>query len=135
MNGSRVACRVVRAEGAAAWRCRRPKPHELAEHPRLREVVERKLASHWSPQQISGRLVHDHPDDQETRVSHENTCRAPFVQARGALRKGLATCLCSGRTHGGAQAPGVLHTGEPQRQPDLHQPQPQRARDARRTVA
>jgi IS30 family transposase len=60
--------------------------------------VERKLALHWSPQQISARLVHDFPDDQEMRVSHETIYKSLFVQARGALRKELANCLRSGRT-------------------------------------
>jgi len=98
VNGSRAAYRVLRAEDSAAWRCRRPKPYKLAENPRLREAVERKLALHWSPQQISARLVHDYPDDQEMRVSHETIYKSLFVQARGALRKELATCLRSGRT-------------------------------------
>ena len=97
-NGSRAAYRVCRAEDSAAWRCRRPKPYKLAENPRLREAVERKLTQHWSPQQISARLVHDYPDDQEMRVSHETIYKSLFVQARGALRKELASCLRSGRT-------------------------------------
>jgi transposase, IS30 family len=97
-NGSRAAYRVCRAEDSAAWRCRRPKAYKLAENPRLREAVERKLTLHWSPQQISARLVHDYPDDQEMRVSHETIYKSLFVQARGALRKELASCLRSGRT-------------------------------------
>jgi transposase, IS30 family len=52
----------------------------------------------WSPQQISARLFHDHPDDAEMRVSHETIYRSLFVQARGALRKELSACLRTGRT-------------------------------------
>jgi len=70
----------------------------LAEHPRLCREVERRLAEHWSPQQIAARLVRDYPDDLEMRVSHETIYRSLFVQARGALRKELTACLRTGRT-------------------------------------
>jgi len=59
--------------------------------------VERLLAERWSPEQIAHRLVHDHPEDQEMRVSHETIYRSLFVQARGSLRTELAACLRSGR--------------------------------------
>jgi transposase, IS30 family len=97
-NGSRASYRAWKAEDSAAWRARRPKPYKLAENPRLRQEVERKLALRWSPQQISARLIHDYPDDQEMRVSHETIYRSLFVQARGALRKELTACLRTGRT-------------------------------------
>jgi IS30 family transposase len=38
----------------------------------LRQVVEAKLASRWSPQQIAGWLTRAYPDDRELRVSHES---------------------------------------------------------------
>jgi IS30 family transposase len=97
-NGRRRGYRVSRAEDAAARHARRPKPYKLVENAVLRAEVERKLALKWSPQQISARLVRDYPDDAEMRVSHETIYRSLFVQARGALRKELATCLRSGRT-------------------------------------
>ena len=64
----------------------------------LREEVERRLALRWSPQQIAARLKKDYPDKPEMRVSHETIYRSLFVQARGALRRELASCLRTGRT-------------------------------------
>jgi IS30 family transposase len=60
--------------------------------------VERRLLERWSPQQIAARLVRDYPEDRDMRVSHETIYRSLFVQARGALRKELTTCLRTGRT-------------------------------------
>ena len=97
-NGQRDAYRAWRADQTAARRARRPKPEKLATHPRLCREVERRLFERWSPQQIAARLVCDYPDDREMRVSHETIYRSLFVQARGALRKALATCLRTGRT-------------------------------------
>ena len=96
-NGQRDAYRAWRADQTAARRARRPKPEKLATHPRLCREVERRLLERWSPQQIAARLVCDYPDDREMRVSHETIYRSLFVQARGALRKALATCLRTGR--------------------------------------
>ncbi len=98
LNGPRETYRAWRAEKTAAERSRRPKPSKLAEHPRLRREVERRLLEHWSPQQIAARLVCDYPDDLEMRVSHETIYRSLFVQARGALRKELTAYLRTGRT-------------------------------------
>src|SRR5260370_19976976 len=92
------AYRAWRAEETAARRSRRPKVSKLVEHPRLRGEAERRLLEHWSPQQIAARLVCDYPDDPEMRVSHETIYRSLFVQARGALRKELTTCLRTGGT-------------------------------------
>ena len=47
-------------------------------------MVEAKLELRWSPQQISGWLVDDFPDDPEMRVSHETIYLSLFVQSRGA---------------------------------------------------
>ena len=97
-NGPRDTYRAWRAEKTAVQRTRRPKPEKLATHPRLCREVERRLRECWSPQQIAARLVCDYPDDLEMRVSHETIYRSLFVQARGALRKELTTCLRTGRT-------------------------------------
>jgi len=97
-NGPRDTYRAWRAEATAARRARRPKASKLAEHPRLRREVERRLLQHWSPQQIAARLVCDYPDDLGMRVSHETIYRSLFVQARGALRKELTAYLRTGRT-------------------------------------
>jgi hypothetical protein len=70
----------------------------LAACPRLRAVVESKLELRWSPQQISGWLVGEFPNDPEMRVSHETIYLSLFVQARGALRKELTRFLRSKHT-------------------------------------
>ena len=54
---------------------------------------EAKLELRWSPQQISGWLVEEFPDDPEMRVSHETIYLSLFVQSRGALRKELTRYL------------------------------------------
>jgi IS30 family transposase len=97
-SGSRHGYRAWRADEAAVERARRPKPAKLALNSKLRGEVERGLRACWSPQQIAARLRRDYPNDPEMRVSHETIYRTLFVQARGALRKELTTCLRTGRT-------------------------------------
>lgn len=63
--------RAARADRLAALRTTRPRPGKLADAPTLRSYVEDKLRLRWSPQQISRRLIMDHPDDASMRVSHE----------------------------------------------------------------
>jgi IS30 family transposase len=98
-NGGRRRYRAVGADGAAIARSRRPKPAKLASSPRLRGEVEALLAKRWSPQQIASHLRREFADDPGMQVSHETIYQSLFVQARGALRKDLARCLRSGRTH------------------------------------
>jgi IS30 family transposase len=61
--------------------------------PQLRQVVEAKLVSRWSPQQIAGWLTQTYPGDREMQVSHETIYMSLFVQPRGALRKELGRYL------------------------------------------
>ena len=89
--------RAWRADAEALERGRRPKPAKLSLDSRLCREVARGLRARWSPQQIAARLIHDYPDDQTMRVSHETIYRTLFVQARGALRKELTACLRTGR--------------------------------------
>jgi IS30 family transposase len=96
-NGGRRQYRACQAEQAAWSRARRPKVAKLVACPRLRQVVEAKLASRWSPQQIAGWLTRAYPDDRELRVSHETIYMSLFVQPRGALRKELTRYLRSRR--------------------------------------
>ena len=77
--------------------------------------MEEKLELRWSPQQISGWLVEEFPDDPEMRVSHETIYLSLFVQSRGALRKELTRYLrsahkdtSSGHGHGDERAQGQL---------------------------
>jgi IS30 family transposase len=92
-NGGRHRYRACQAEQAAWRRARRPKAAKLVTCPGLRQVVEAKLASRWSPQQIAGWLTRAYPDDRELRVSHETIYMPLFVQPRGALRKELTRYL------------------------------------------
>src|SRR6202011_3572618 len=48
-NGGRQRYRACRAEQAAWGRARRPKPAKLQICPQLKQVVEAKLVSRWSP--------------------------------------------------------------------------------------
>jgi IS30 family transposase len=57
----------------------------------------RRWAQSWSPEQISGRLRLDFPDDESMRISHEAIYQALYVQGRGALRRELSACLRTGR--------------------------------------
>ena len=59
-----------------------------------RRYVICKLQLGWSPEQIAGRLPHDHP---ELRISHEAIYQSLFIEGRGALKRELVTCLRTGR--------------------------------------
>ena len=70
-NGGRRNYRAARADERAWERARRPKRCLLAKNERLCELVGKKLREDWSPQQISGWLAKQHPDDEAMNVSHE----------------------------------------------------------------
>jgi IS30 family transposase len=96
-NGGRHHDRAQAADAGAFRRAQRPKPAKLLVEPRLRAVVEAKLALRWSPQQIAGWLRLAYPQDPVMRVSHETIYLSLFVQSRGALRRELQRCLRTGR--------------------------------------
>jgi IS30 family transposase len=96
-NGGYNRYRAAQAEKQAWVRARRPKPCKLANNPRLRQTVARKLRLHWSPEQISGWLKRAHPGEESDQVSHETIYRSLFVQARGVLKKELLQHLRSKR--------------------------------------
>ena len=96
-NGGPGRYRAQAADAAAFRRAQRPKPAKLVIQPRLRAVVEQKLALRWSPQQIAGWLPLAYPQDSVMRVSHETIYLSLFVQSRGALRRELQRCLRTGR--------------------------------------
>jgi IS30 family transposase len=96
-NGGRHHYRAQAADAAAFGRAQRPKAAKLAVQPRLRAVVEAKLALRWSPEQIAGWLPLAYPQDPVMRVSHETIYLSLFVQSRGALRRELQRCLRTGR--------------------------------------
>ncbi len=96
-NGGRRRYRAQKAEEQTSKRARRPKRCWLAINERLRVVVAGKLRKDWSPEQISGWLKREYPDDEAMRISHETIYRTLFVQARGALKRELLAHLRSGR--------------------------------------
>ncbi len=60
-------------------------------------MVASKLIVDWSPEQISGWLKAEYPDDGNMHVSHETIYRSLFIQARGVLKKELMDHLRSKR--------------------------------------
>src|SRR5713101_3558775 len=96
-HGGRPAYRAHEADDQDWESALRPKKCLRALHPRLREVVASKLILDWSPEQISGWLKTQYPDDESLRVSHETIYRSLFIQARGVLKKELLGHLRSKR--------------------------------------
>jgi len=89
--------RASSAHAMAYHRASRPKPAKLATNMALRAVVEQDLQKRYSPEQITGRLRLQFPDDPEMWVSPETIYQSLYVQSRGALRRDLAVCLRTGR--------------------------------------
>ena len=96
-HGGRPAYRAHEADGQAWESAWRPKRCLLALNRQLRDIVASKLIRDWSPEQISGWLKLQYPDDGSLRVSHETIYRSLFIQARGVLKKELLDQLRSKR--------------------------------------
>jgi IS30 family transposase len=96
-HGGRSEYRANAADDQAWQSASRPKPCRLALYEQLQEMVASKLLLDWSPEQISGWLKTEYPDDGSLRVSHETIYRSLFIQARGVLKKELLAHLRSKR--------------------------------------
>jgi IS30 family transposase len=96
-RGGRPVYRAHEADEQAWDSALRPKQCLLALHARLREIVASKLILDWSPEQISGWLKTEYPDDGSMHVSRETIYRSLFIQARGVLKKELLDHLRSKR--------------------------------------
>jgi len=96
-HGGRSVYRASQADGEAWESALRPKRCLLSIHVQLRNIVASKLILDWSPQQISGWLKIQYPEDESLRVSHETIYRSLFIQARGVLKKELLGHLRSKR--------------------------------------
>ena len=105
-GGGRGEYRAWRADRQAGLRRCRPKAEKLAVVAGLAAAVEVGLRQGWSPEQISGRLPMEFPDDNEMRVSPETIYRSLFLQGRGALRKELVELLAVGTDPTPPAAPG-----------------------------
>jgi transposase, IS30 family len=119
-----TVCREVHRNGgkdryrswAGQWRAkrcsRRHRARKLLASRPLREAVNAGLEQRWSPQQISGRLRRDHPDDPSWWVSHETIYQSLFVSTGGGLRKELTRALRTGRAqrrpHGSGRPGGRI---------------------------
>jgi IS30 family transposase len=88
-HGGRPQYRASEADHQAWESALRPKVCLLASHGKLQEIVASKLIADWSPEQISGWLKNQYPEDPSMRVSHETIYRSLFIQARGVLKKEL----------------------------------------------
>src|SRR6202795_16091 len=96
-HGGRPQYRANEADHQAWESALRPKACLLAIHVKLQKIVASKLILDWSPEQISGWLKIQYPDDESMRVSHETIYRSLFIQARGVLKKELIQNLRSKR--------------------------------------
>jgi IS30 family transposase len=96
-HGGRSAYRAHDADSRAWESALRPKRCLLAGNRKLRNSVASKLVMDWSPEQISGWLKTQYPDDESMRVSHETIYRSLFIQARGVLKQELMEHLRSKR--------------------------------------
>ncbi|MGI8460502.1 MAG: IS30 family transposase, partial [Solirubrobacterales bacterium] len=91
--GGRRRYRAHFADQEAWRRARRPKPTKLERCPQLRRLVLERLRQDHSPEQISGWLRRQHPDNEGMQASHETIYRFLYVQSRGALRRELTRHL------------------------------------------
>ena len=96
-HGGRPAYRAHDADRQAWVSALRPKRCLLALNRKLRDIVASKLILDWSPEQISGWLRNQYPNDERMRVSHETIYRSLFVQTRGVLKRELMDYLRSKR--------------------------------------
>ena len=96
-HGGRPTYRAHDADEQAWVSALRPKQCLLGVQRKLRNIVASKLILDWSPEQISGWLKNQYPNDESLRVSHETIYRSLFIQARGALKKELLDHLRSQR--------------------------------------
>jgi len=97
-NGGRARYRATQSDQAAWDRSHRPKPCKLAGNMYLCRAISAKLTRKWSPQQIAGWLMREHPGDESKRVSHETIYRSLFIQTRGVLKKELLAHLRATRS-------------------------------------
>jgi len=86
------------AQARADASARRPKVSKVSGDPRLRTQVQAGLTKHWSPEQISARLVLNFPDDEGMRISHETIYKSLYIHAVGGLNRELVKHLRTGRT-------------------------------------
>src|SRR5271157_1058489 len=75
-HGGRPVYRAHEADDRAWDSALRPKRCLLAVNRKLRNIVASKLIRDWSPEQVSGWLKTEYPDDESMKVSHETIYRS-----------------------------------------------------------
>jgi len=85
-----------RADRLAWDRQRRPKESKLSGSAPLREKVQNMLNNRSSPDQVSGRLKVEHPDDPSMHISAETIYQSLYVYPRGELKRELTASLRRG---------------------------------------
>ena len=83
-NKGHQAYRAVDANDRAQRRRSRPQRLRLQKNPPLCNYVSARLKHCWSPEQISGRLCRDYPDNQRMHISPEAIYRSIYLNS---LRK------------------------------------------------
>ncbi|MCR1161833.1 IS30 family transposase [Paenarthrobacter sp. UW852] len=76
---------------------RRPRERKLQTNPRLHSLVQTKLTSHWSPEQICGWLALEFPAEPGLRLCPETIYQALFFGDHGGLRTDGRPRLRTGR--------------------------------------
>ena len=95
-NNSPLGYQPYSAHRQSVARRPRPKPSKLAADGDLPDYLVEKLDVGWSPEQISHRIIADHPDQTEMRVCHETIYQAIYVQGRGGLKREVEQSLRTG---------------------------------------
>lgn len=96
-NGGRPGYQAMAAQRTSDDRAQRPKVLKLVANVALAAVVAEGLLKRWSPAEVAARMVLDHPDDPEMRVSHETIYSSLYLQGKGGLKRELIAALRSGR--------------------------------------
>lgn len=86
-----------RAQQLSTSRLRRPRARKI-DNPRPRRAAQEKLDGHWSPEQISGWLRREFPDNDAVNACHETVYQAIYVQSKGRLRRDIEGKLRPGRS-------------------------------------
>jgi hypothetical protein len=68
-NGGTKDYRAARSDAKAWGRAHRPKPCKLIGNDYLCRMISAKLHRKWSPQQIAGWLMREHPDEEDKRIA------------------------------------------------------------------
>ncbi len=111
-GATRSGYRARVGQDVAEANAKRPKPRKLDTNEALLGEVLHGLEKRHSPEQISGRLRLDFPDDPEMWVSHETIYQALYVQPRGELARLVREALRTGRARRKAQGRNDTRQGK-----------------------